>query len=599
MKRRKCLYRETFICFLLILLYCAEVIAFESYEVQINCNGSSELKELLTSASQLIQLRDACPSTMAGLKNRAEADIENLLKVLHSQAYYNANIHISYETNQDVPKIFVQIDTGPIYPLASFAILVNRDLESYKNYSFPSDSLSADYIGIELGIPATPKTIIEGEETLLILLESWGYPLATIQKREVIADQASQKIFVTLFVDTGPQAFFGPTTIRGKGHTRQLFFEKKIAWCEGSCYDPEKINQTQMALEASGLFSSISISHADSLNADGLLPMEIEVIEGKHRSIGWGLTYNTQWGPGVTVEWENRNKYGGGEKLSLDADIWAESQEAHLAYIIPDYQCPRQDWLWLTEFQHEKTKGYTDIYFSLSSIIERQVNANTRYSYGGTYKWLHDFRSDTNGVYNLFKIPLSGRWSSANSILEPTSGSTLQLKMTPTFQILGRKFAYCITTFIGSHYFPLSEDHWWVLATKFTAGSILGPPRRIIPSSERFYEGSENTLRGYQYQTVSPLKDGKPIGGRSMLIYSAELRVRATESLGWVLFSDIGNVYSQIVPKFNYKLLKSVGFGFRYHTPVGPLRFDFAVPLDRRRHLDKRFQIYMSIGQAF
>lgn len=586
-----------FLILFLFSFYSFESQALDAYDVQIYGNASPQLLVLLESASQLIHLRESCPSTMAGLKSRAEADIENLLKVLHSQAFYNAGIKMEYESFNNMPLVIVEIDTGPVYPLANFIIRINAQLE--ESYAFPYDAIPLDSIGVEPGSAATPKSILDAEEKVLILLESWGYPLATIAKREVIADQSTQSISVTLAVDSGPHTFFGPTIIKGKGWTRQLFFEKKIAWHEGECYNPAKIEITQSALEASGLFSSISISHADNLNDEGLLPMEIEVMEGKHRSIGWGLTYNTQWGPGVTADWENRNKYGGGEKLSFDTDIWAESQEARLSYMIPDYKCPRQDWLWLAEFQHEKTKGYTDIYFSLSSIVENQVNANTRLSYGSTYKWLHDLRSDTNGVYNLFKVPLALRWSSANSILEPTFGSTIQLKLTPTAELLGKRFAYCITTFIASHYYPLSSTDEWILATKFTIGSIFGSGRRTIPSSERFYEGSENTLRGYQYQTVSPLKDNKPIGGRSMLIYSAELRVRATESFGWVFFSDIGNVYSEIFPQFDHKVLKSLGFGFRYHTPVGPLRFDFAVPLNRRHGLDKRFQVYLSIGQAF
>lgn len=455
-------------------------------------------------------------------------------------------------------------------------------------------------LGIVLGNPAHSKDILAAEEYLLELLEMWGYPLASITRRETIADQAVQAINVTLYVDSGPAASFGRTTITGEGCTKQTFFEKKISWCIGEPYNPAKVERTQQALEASGLFSSISISHDEELSPEGDLPMKIEVIEGKHRSIGWGITYNTQRGPGVTAEWENRNKYGSGEKLSADVDVWSDTQIAHLSYIIPDYKCAGQDWLWLLEYQHERTRGYTEVFLSLSSIIERQIDLHTRLSYGGTYKWLKDSRSVPDGTYNLFKIPLAMRWSNANNLLNPTRGRTVHLRFTPTAELLGKQFGYCISTLVASHYLPLKCDDQWVLASKIMLGSIFGSSRHAIPASERFYEGSENTLRGYHYQTVSPLNhENKPIGGRSLMIYTAELRVRATETFGWVFFSDVGNVYKEIFPDVKHKLLKSVGFGLRYHTPVGPLRMDFAVPLDRRRGLDHRFQIYLSIGQAF
>ncbi|MBA3958392.1 MAG: BamA/TamA family outer membrane protein [Parachlamydiaceae bacterium] len=588
--------------FLFIISLCSfltlnNLQALDSYTVRVEGDIDPDLMQLLESASQLILLRESPPATPTGLRARAEADIDNFLKALHSQAYFNAKVTLDYNFEQSPPTVFVIVDSGPVYPLAAFEILKAPDCSGSQ---FPYETIELCELGIEIGSPALPKNILVAEESLIHLLEAWGYPLATIKKREVLADQTEQDVLVALYVDSGPLAYFGPTQIYGKGCVRQSFFEKKIAWSAGQAYDPYFVERTQMALEASGLFSSIAIRHAEETDCEGILPMEIEVVEGKHRSVGWGVTYNTERGPGVTAEWENRNKYGSGEKLSADIDLWREAQTAHLAYIIPDYQCVGQDWLWLAEFQHEKTRGYTDIFFSLSSIIERQLNPNLRISYGSTYKWLHDLRSDTNGIYNLFKIPLAMRWSNANSVLDPTRGRTINLKITPTAELLGRQFGYCTATLVTSSYYPLSHSEQWVLATKLMLGSIFGSGRRTIPASERFYEGSENTLRGYHYQTVSPLNaHNKPIGGRSMFIYTAEMRVRATETLGWVLFSDIGNVYAATFPQLDHKLLKSVGFGLRYHTPVGPLRFDFAVPLDRRRHLDPRFQVYISIGQAF
>jgi translocation and assembly module TamA len=66
-----------------------------------------------------------------------------------------------------------------------------------------------------------------------------------------------------------------------------------------------------------------------------------------------------------------------------------------------------------------------------------------------------------------------------------------------------------------------------------------------------------------------------------------------------VAFYEIGNVYLNYYPDFRKPLLQSAGIGLRYHTPVGPLRFDIAVPLNRRKHIDNAVEAYFSIGQAF
>jgi translocation and assembly module TamA len=71
------------------------------------------------------------------------------------------------------------------------------------------------------------------------------------------------------------------------------------------------------------------------------------------------------------------------------------------------------------------------------------------------------------------------------------------------------------------------------------------------------------------------------------------------KQLGWVFFYDIGNVYTSYLPQLCHQQRQAAGLGIRFHTPVGPLRLDVAFPLDPRRHLDHRFEIYLSMGQTF
>lgn len=588
--------RLFFSLFIILILPLAKLGAIEAYEVKFEGEIPTDTLTLLRSASKLVSLQNSPPATTAGLRHRAEADIPNFLIVLQSQAYYNARVDLSYEFDKIPPIVIIKINPGPIYPLAGFKVIGAPEEKT----PFPFCTIALNKIGITLGRPALPKNIIEAEEALLLLLERQGYPLASIKDREIVADQATQAIFVTLVVDSGPAAYFGPTKISGQKSIKPEFFNTRIFWKEGEIYDPCKVEQTQRVLEASGLFSSINISHPDELTPDAELPMTIELTEAKHRSIGFGLTYSTIWGFGVNFEWQNRNFRNLGERLSFNSDIRQLLQETTLLYVKPDFLRRGQDLLWLAELQHETTKGFTESSYSLSATIERQLNKQLRFSYGGMYKRLHDTHAVKDGLYNLFKIPIHLRWSDTDSLLDPSIGKTVSIRAIPSFQFLDKKFAYSINLITGSCYFPLTQNKKYVLALRTSVGSILGSGRRSIPASERFYEGTETSLRGYRYLTVSPLnKHHKPIGGRSLMTGTVELRARATEDFGWVLFYDLGNVYESTLPKFDRKVLTSAGLGIRYHTPVGPLRFDIAFPLQPRSHLDRVLQVYLSVGQAF
>ncbi len=584
-------------CFIMLLcMINFKAFAVEEYRVDFRGVRNPEIQTLLTSISKTVELKETPPATNAGLKRRAEADIPNLIKALHSLAYYNARVEVDVDLEHRPALVIFNIETGPIYPLASFDIVPANPLNPS---GFLYDKIDLKDLGINLGRPALPQNILDAEDLLISKMKKQGYPLAKIENREVIADQAKHTIHVTLYIDPGLLCYFGKITFKGHERIKPQFFEKKIAWSLGDVYDPYKIEKTQNALETTGLFSSISITHGENVSDEGFIPIEVEVLEGKHRSVGAGVGYSTDDGFGVLAEWEHRNVRGRGEKVSFKTLVAQRLQEGTLAYIIPDFGRPKQDLIWLAEFLRQTTKGYHASSLSFSGIIEKQINDQTRISFGGMFKSLRDTHSDNNGSFNLIKAPFQLRWTNTNNILDPTQGRSFNIKIVPSLQILKPQFAYCINTLTGSTYIPMSADKRLILAIKATLGSIFGEKRHTIPPSERFYAGNENLLRGYHYMTVSPLHKHEPVGGRSMMIYSMEFRLRATETFGWVLFYDFGNVYEKFIPQLNKKILQSIGIGLRYNTPVGPLRLDFAVPLDRRRHIDEKFQVYLSIGQAF
>lgn len=585
--------------FLLILITPALNASDCSYNYHVEFQGieDQDTLELLRAASQLVALEDSPPMTLTALRRRAEDDVARLLKALQSLAYYHAKIDLCVDDKQKPLHIALIIDTGPIYPFASLKIIPSVESE---NCQFPYYAIDTQDLGICIGAPAYPKIIIEAEDIILKQLEINGYPLAKLINREVIADESSKSISVVFYIESGPLVTFGNTEIIGNDLVRCPFFYKKIFWKEGWQYDPKLVARTLNALEFSGLFSSINITHAETTLEDGSLPMQIVVEEAKQRSIAFGLGYTTDLGPGLNAEWEHRNVRGMGEKLSFVANIWQIKQEGYVRYIKPDFCIPRQDLIWELEVEQEDTKGFREVSASISGIIERQLSDRLRISYGGMFTRLRNTHSDNNRNFNLFKIPTQLLWNNTNSLLDPTNGTTVHLKVTPALQTLAPDFAYTTNMITFTAYKPLDEDNRFVLAAKAAFGSIWGASEHSIPPSERFYAGSDSLLRGYHYMTVSPLNHHhKPIGGRSLMIYSLEARARVMGNFGLVAFYDVGNVYRESLPQFSHKQLQSAGVGLRYHTPVGPIRLDIAFPFNPRRHLDKSFQVYFSIGQAF
>lgn len=584
------------LCFVLLgwLLILLNGQAEAGYDYHVEFTGVDDTtRALLIQESQLVALVETPPLTAAGLQRRIDDDISGLLKTLQSAAYYNPSIRSSIDHTTCPILITLSVATGPVYHFADFSIRSKGDLE-------PCTLICLEELGIVLGDPAFPGTILEAEEEVFVILEKQGYPLATLVRRDVVADVENAAISVELVIDFGPQSFFGDTDICGNETLLPVFFCRKITWKKGCLYDPVLVQRTLSALELSGLFSSITVAHGEEVDEEGNLPMHIVIQEAKRRSVGFGVGYATDLGAGVNAEWEHRNISGTGDKLSFVANLWQIKQEGFIRYIQPDFLCPRQDFIWSAEVEHEDVKAFREVSFSLSATIEKQLNDRLRISYGAMFTRLRNTHSDNNRTFTLIKTPTQLFWSDVNRLMDPTKGISVHLKTTPAVQTQAPCFAYTTHFFSLAAYQPLDTDHNFVLAAKATLGSIWGASKHSIPPSERFYAGSDLLLRGYSYLTVSPLNEfNKPIGGRSLMEYSLELRMRIVDPFGLVFFYDVGNVYSESIPQFGHKQLQSAGVGVRYHTPVGPIRLDIAFPFNPRKHLDRAFQVYFSIGQSF
>ncbi len=111
-----------------------------------------------------------------------------------------------------------------------------------------------------------------------------------------------------------------------------------------------------------------------------------------------------------------------------------------------------------------------------------------------------------------------------------------------------------------------------------------------MPPSLRYFAGGDQSVRGYDYQSLSPTNsDGDRIGGRYQFAASVEYQFSLTERWRIAAFADQGNAFNDLeLPT----LKQSVGVGVRWVSPVGPIRVDLAHPLDG----DQGVRLHFSMG---
>lgn len=568
-----------------------------SYEVHFIGLEDEKALRALRDASQLVSLQYRPPASINGLRYRVAADIPNLLRILHAFAYYEATItsDVKNEEGQAVVDLFLH--PGPQFKLSSYSVYRGECKEIAE---IPGCCpFSPEQLGVQIGDPALSISLVNAELNILNELARCGYPLAYIDKRRVEVDMATSHVEAATCVQEGPLSKFGPTTFFGIKDIKPRFIERKIAWKEGDIYNADLIEETQRRLLKTELFSSVMVSHGEELDTQSELPMKMRIAEAKHRTLSLGFYYATIDGPGGTFAWTHRNVRGMGEIVSVDGDFSKRFLAGNITYKKPDFLNFDQSYRAFFELSREKIHPYLAFTYRLANYIERPMGPKRTISAGLKFEHIKVAQSASNGTYLLVGFPIFGRFDNSDNVLDPTRGYTVVYSMTPYQSMFHGSQRFAKQRLTGTFYVPLTPARKVVLALKMQLGSIAGAKRREIPLPKLFLGGSEDDLRGYRYKTVSPVLGTKPLGGRSAILASAELRFRIAQKIGIVPFADFGTVTFSEIPSFSAKWFKSVGIGARYFAFFGPLRFDVGFPLDRRKKIDPKFQIYASVGQAF
>lgn len=562
-----------------------------AYRTEIIGIEDGKLAGDLRAASQLVQQEDRRPETALALRRRAEADRERLDAALRAYGYYDASIAYAIDDSVDPVQVRISIEPGARYTLQ------NVSIESVDGGKPPLVSGYAPLaFGLKPGSPALSKPVLDAEPRIVRVLTEHGFPLARIARRRVEIDRATKTMDVVYTVDAGPLAAFGPLTISGTQDVNPDFLRRRVAWKEGDPYDIRCVERTRKALVDSGLFATVRTRPGETVDADGRIPIVIEVTERPPRSIALGLNYDTSLGLSGRAYWEHRNLFGDAERLRTTLEAGEKRQALQGDFRKPDVFAIDRDFVATALTENEQLDAYDRRRALLFAGLEERFSDVWSGGAGAQIERTHIEESDGTFDYTLFGVPLFLRRDTTNDLLDPTDGSRQGLSLTP---YTGTGLSFISSRLQASAYRALDDDRNYVIAGYAAVGTVAGEARDALPKDKRLYVGGGGSVRGYGYQKAGPLDSaGNPIGGRSSLELGVELRVKLTETIGIVPFLEAGNVYESVVPRPGDGLRYGTGLGFRYYTPIGPVRFDIAVPVNKRPE-DDEFQIYVSIGQAF
>ncbi|MHA3057483.1 autotransporter assembly complex protein TamA [Acinetobacter sp. ANC 4641] len=341
----------------------------------------------------------------------------------------------------------------------------------------------------------------------------------------------------------------------------------------------------------------------DQARAEKKVPVIVTLNTDKLNSAELGAGWGTDTGPRIRAQYRRGIVNSSGHSFDANMEVSQIRQAIDTRYSIPNKD-PLNDYFSLVGgYEREKFKGVGP---GMSLTTESAVMGAEHLIKNplGNWQQIYGFR------YRLDQIHQIGQVNSTNvpdAFLQPGSNAQQQALLfgyqisrtdsnNPVNPSKGFKQTYKIQlgskSVVSDANMAIANADWNFIYSlgqnydhQFVGGLHLGyiftDDFANVPYNLRFFAGGDQSVRGFDYKSLSPTKNGYKIGGQALAVGSLEYNYQFKEGWRAAIFSDVGNAYDK---SFSNSAAYSVGLGIRWQSPIGPIRLDVASGLSDPNH---------------
>jgi len=522
------------------------------------------------------------------------AKIENLYK---NRGYLDVKVgEPIVEEKENEVYIKIPIEEGPQYRVSEVKVI--QDL-------LPAEEV-LKRINTKPGKVVNLSELKLDESKVARLFSDYGYAYAKITAD--IDKVSVNQVKITFKVDKGPVVFINRIEIEGNTKTRDKVIRREILLSEGWPYSAARIEKSEERLHRLGFFEEVKIEKEKGTKEEEL-NLRVKLKEALTGTFSIGAAYSSSEKLVFVTEITQRNWLGKGQKVGISAKIGTKSSRYSINFFDPYFMDTRYFLGWsLYNYEIEQedfTKDAKGGSVRIGYFFTPVFSAYLGYRYDDSK--LKDIRDNTSviiresmKIHTTSALETGINYDSRNRFFLPTKGWVNSINISYAGGILGG----------DSNFLKLTGEHqvyftpWKNLTThlKFGYGYLTEGSGKRIPVFERFYLGGLDSVRGYKYGDISPRDSttGERIGGTRMFYFQGEGIVPLIKSINLhgVVFYDMGSVWSKDYPFKSSEVRKSVGFGIRWLSPLGPLRIEWGYNIDKKPKEDSS-NLNFQVGGGF
>ncbi|MFZ5933874.1 hypothetical protein BGP84_11275 [Pseudomonas putida] len=513
---------------------------------------------------------------------------EQARKAAQALGYYQAQIDTEVKPPAKAdqhPQLIIKIDPGEPVRLRNVTVRIEGPASEMKAFRVPDSRALRAGEQLNHGLYEDAKRLIQNQAS------RYGFFSGHFTRQRLAVDPQAGVADIELVYQSGPRYRLGAVKFSGDTPLDQDLLQRMVSFKPGTPYDSELVAQLNNDLQSSGYFEGVRVDAAPTAAVGEDIPVDVRLDTRKPRTMGLGLGFSTDVGPRGKANWTRHWVNPQGHSYGWETELSAPRQNVGLWYDVP-LDPPLTDKLrFAGGYQNEEIAG-TD---TLSKLLTVGPEWHSKLASGWqrviSLKYQREeYRlGDDSGLSHLLMPGVSFSYLRSDNRIDPHNGYRLQFDtqvakeglMSDTNLLHGNVLLKGLTT--------LGHNHRFLGRVQF-GGSATNGYKNNIPPSLRFFAGGDQSVRGYDYQTLSPKNsDGDRIGGRYLVAGSVEYQYSLAEKWRVATFIDQGNAFNTLeLPS----LKTGVGIGVRWVSPVGPLRLDLAKALDD----DGGIRLHFSMG---
>lgn len=412
------------------------------------------------------------------------------------------------------------------------------------------------------------------KRSLVSLAQARGYFDADFDRSSVSVDRGTKTADIQLVLNSGTRYQFGETVFT-ENILRPKLLKGYSDIRSGDPYDLRAVSRLYEALSGSGYFGSVLIRAEPASDGSKSVPVDVALTPSLRRVYTAGLGFATDFGPQGRLGYADRRRNDKGHQFESRLFVSAVDSELTGSYRWPRSN-PRSDW-------HNVYGGFKRT--NTDTTKSDKVSLGIRRSKNISKSWLETrYVNITNEDFTVADQKATSRliipginWESTRGgdISRIRRGRRLSLDIRGSSDALGSDTSFLQMKAASKWIIPIGNSSR--MLARMDLGATAKDSFSELPASVRFFAGGDNSVRGYGYQNLGPRDvDGNVVGGSYLAIASVEFDRLISPKWSAAVFVDSGNAFDDLNPKFN----TGVGLGVRWYSPLGPIRFDLAHPLD-------------------